>query len=280
MPEFPEVKTLISTLTQTNIFNTKITEVHLLKPKLLKNSNSKDFEKFLLNEKIDCINQIGKYLVFVFKSKKVLLVHLRMEGKLIVDKINDKYILNQNHIMCYLVFQNKQRLTYFDSRMFGTFDIYSSYEQMLQSKQISKLGLDPFDKKLDAKYLGEKYKNKNVAIKTTLLDQTIILGIGNIYADEILFASKINPLTKAKNINNNELNLIIKNTRRILKLATKHCGTTIFSFKYDQNHEGSFQKYLKVHSRLNMPCTVCKTKIEKIKVNGRGTYYCPQCQKN
>lgn len=279
MPEFPEVRTLISTLSSKDIFNTKITNINVLKPKLLKNSKVDEFKNFLINDKLDHIEQIGKYIVIVLKSKKILLIHLRMEGKLVVDKDGDNYILNPNHIMCYFVFSNKNRLTYFDSRMFGTFDIYSNYNAMLKSKQISKLGVDPYSDNLTTKYLLEKYKNKNVAIKTALLDQTIILGIGNIYADEILFASKISPLAKAKDITENQLELIIKNTRRILTLATKHAGTTIFSFKYDQNHEGSFQKYLKVHGKQGLACPICKGTIKKIKVNGRGTYYCPTCQK-
>lgn len=113
-----------------------------------------------------------------------------------------------------------------------------------------------------------------------LLDQTIICGIGNIYSDEICFACRINPKRLAKLLSKADCENIIKACRKIMTQAIKHYGTTVFSFKYAPQHSGSFQEYLKVYLREGQKCFVCGSTIKKIKLNGRGTHYCPKCQKN
>ena len=133
-------------------------------------------------------------------------------------------------------------------------------------------------KNLTPSYLKEKYKNKKLPIKTVLLDQSIITGIGNIYADEILFLSKINPLEKASNLNDEQLSKIITNTKNVLEKAIKEGGTTIRSYTSEEGVTGLFQNELYVHQRENEECRICKTIIKKIKVGGRGTYYCEKCQ--
>ena len=125
----------------------------------------------------------------------------------------------------------------------------------------------------------EKYKNKKLPIKTVLLDQSIITGIGNIYADEILYLSKINPLTKALDLTDDNLDDIITNTRCVLNNAISLGGTSIHSYKSVDGISGKFQNCLLVHGKEGSSCNVCMEKIVKIKVGGRGTYYCPNCQK-
>jgi formamidopyrimidine-DNA glycosylase len=124
-----------------------------------------------------------------------------------------------------------------------------------------------------------KYKNKKSPIKTVILDQSIIVGIGNIYADEILFLSKVNSLKKSSDLNNKELQSIIDNTKKVLAKAIELGGTTIRTYSAPGGIHGRFQQELLVHNQEGKPCTVCSSKIIKIKVNGRGTYYCPKCQK-
>ena len=141
------------------------------------------------------------------------------------------------------------------------------------------LGLEPWDDKLTSFYLLDKYKNKRLPIKTVLLDQSIIVGIGNIYADEILFLCKINPLKKCNLITEEEANNIIKYTRSVLEEAIKMGGTTIRTYSSVDGVHGLFQKELLVHGKDKDTCPECNTKIEKIRVGGRGTYYCPNCQK-
>ena len=141
------------------------------------------------------------------------------------------------------------------------------------------LGLEPWDKKLTPNYLMDKYKKKTLPIKSVLLDQSIITGIGNIYADEILFLSRLSPLIPAKSLNEENLKDIIDNTITTLDKAIKEGGTTIRSYTSEEGVSGLFQNSLLVHSKEGEECSVCKTKIVKIKVGGRGTYYCPECQK-
>ena len=139
------------------------------------------------------------------------------------------------------------------------------------------MGYEPWDSNLNSDYLKDKYKNKKLPIKTVLLDQSIIVGIGNIYADEVLYLSKINPYKKANTLTNEELNNIIKNTKVVLEKAIQLGGTTIKSYTSSEGVHGKFQNELLVHTKEE--CPNCHKKITKVKINGRGTYYCEDCQK-
>ncbi|MDE6476998.1 MAG: DNA-formamidopyrimidine glycosylase [Mycoplasmoidaceae bacterium] len=276
MPELPEVQTIITNLLNQKIVNHKIVGVNFYKTKILKNCSPKQFVNFLKGEKILNIERIGKYIIFKLSNKKQLVVHLRMEGKLFYESNLKKPDLR--FLMLSIIFDNKYRLSYYDMRMFGTFNIYKNDEYLL-SKEIKKVAIDPLNKECTGKFLEQKCKIINRAIKTVLLDQTIVSGIGNIYVDEILFKSKIHPLTKPKYLKSEQYDLIAKNAKLVLKDAIKHKGTTVASYKFDPNHTGGYQSRLLVHTKAGQLCPICKTIIKKIKVNGRGTYFCPNCQK-
>jgi formamidopyrimidine-DNA glycosylase len=151
-------------------------------------------------------------------------------------------------------------------------------DELYSRKPLNELGLEPWDKDLNSTYLKEKYKNKKLPIKTVILDQSIIVGIGNIYADEVLFLSKINPLKKSYLLNDDELNNIIKNTKITLDKAIKEGGTTIRSYTSSEGVHGRFQHSLLVHNHEGDKCPLCGEAIIKTRVGGRGTYYCPKCQ--
>lgn len=276
MPEFPEVHTFINHLKKQNILNCAITGVNFIDDKVLKNSNQSSFKKFIVGERFKDINQIGKLIIISLSNDKYLTVHLRMEGKLFFV---DSSVKPDKFTMVELICKNK-KLIYVDFRKFGTFYIYKNKKDLLNSEEVKKLGPQPFDSNLTADYLYSQLKSKSIAIKTALLDQSIIAGIGNIYADEILFASKINPRRPSKQVSLNDCKNIISACKKIMKSAILHSGTTVSSYAFAPNHAGSFQKFLKVHRKENEHCSVCKTKIKKITVNGRGTYYCPKCQAN
>jgi formamidopyrimidine-DNA glycosylase len=144
---------------------------------------------------------------------------------------------------------------------------------------ITKQGYEPNSKNLTKEYLYEKLNKKRLPIKTLLLDQTIISGLGNIYADEVLFEAKINPLKSGENISINECQKIIDAANKIIKKAIENGGTTIKSYTSSLGVRGRFQQYLQVHKRENENCYICNNKIIKIKVGGRSTYYCNKCQK-
>ena len=143
----------------------------------------------------------------------------------------------------------------------------------------AKLGYEPWDPNLTKEYLLDCYKSRNLPIKTVLLDQSIITGIGNIYADEVLFLSKINPFRKAKDLTADECKQIITNTRKVLEKAILEGGTTIRSYTSEEGVSGLFQNDLLVHKREGCECRVCNNIIKRVKIGGRSTYYCDKCQK-
>lgn len=276
MPELPEVQSMIDSLIEDDCLNHKIINVETIMPKLFKNCEFDQFKNHLVNNSIVDITRVGKYLIFHLSNKNVFVVHLRMEGKLFYEDYDFPY--NKRHTLVRITFDNKKELRYNDTRRFGTFTIYNENEYM-NSKELSKLGLDPLQKEFNWEYLKKNIKKSNRAIKTLLLDQTNVAGIGNIYADEILFAANISPIKPGNKITNDEFKRIAENATRILRLAVENKGTTIMSYKYKKDHMGEFQKFLKVHTKKDKPCPICNNKILKTKVNGRGTYYCKKCQK-
>lgn len=272
MPELPEVRTIVRTLQPA--INHKVTDVLFNDPRVIRNCSSKTFKEFLLNETIKDIKTLGKLIYLEFSHNKFLTIHLRMEGKVYyLDKKDPK-----EPFQCIEIILGNKKLVYTDSRKFGQLNIYKNKESFAKSREVSSQGLEPWDKKLTADYLLTKFKNKSLAIKSILLDQSIIAGIGNIYAAEICFACKIHPKRPAKQLSKTDCQNIIKACRTIMDKSIKNQGTTVFTFKFAKNHSGSFQNHLMVYERQGQKCKVCGSTIKKIMLNGRGTCYCPKCQ--
>jgi formamidopyrimidine-DNA glycosylase len=228
VPELPEVQTIINNLKRVGLLSKKIISVNVYKEKLVKNSSINNFKKFFINEKIINIERIGKYIILKLTNKKVLTVHLRMEGKLFYETLKSQY--PTTHLRIEFLLDNKHALRYYDSRMFGTFHIYRGNEY-LNANHIKKIALDPLNKNFNASYIKKQIGNSNKAIKTSLLDQTKISGIGNIYADEILFSSKIHPLSKTRSLSSTHYQSIAKSAKKVLEIAIKHGGTTVSSYR-------------------------------------------------
>ena len=271
MPELPEVETVKEALKR-KILNRKIVDVNVLYNNIIEYPKVTSFKEEILNETINDIKRRGKWLVFVLDNY-YLLSHLRMEGKYNI-RGKDEEITKHEHVIFYL--DDNTSLRYNDTRKFGRMYLIKK-EDFLTCKPIKDLGLEPFSNELTKEYLKEKYKKLNKPIKTVILDQSIIVGIGNIYADEILFLSRINPLTLASELDDNDLDNIIKYTKEVLSSAIKSGGTTIRSYTSEEGVHGRFQQNLLVHTKEI--CPVCNNKIEKIKVGSRGTYYFSNCQK-
>lgn len=271
MPELPEVETVKNGLKE-KVLNKKITDCKVLYTGIIAYPDKEQFIKNITNQTINDIKRRGKFLIFELDNY-YLTSHLRMEGKYFIKNPNEK-LNKHDHVIFTL--DNKEELRYNDTRKFGKMHLVKKEE--LHLTPIHKLGLEPWDNLLTTKYLKEKL-NKNKAIKTLLLDQSIITGIGNIYADEILFLSKINPELSGKKLTNNNLQDIIDNTKKVLENAIASGGTTIHTYTSVDGITGKFQQELLVHGKKHLPCPNCKTEILKIVVNGRGTYYCPKCQK-
>ncbi len=272
MPELPEVETVKETLKR-KILNKKIKQVIVRYDGIIEEPSVSDFVNRLPNETIKDITRLGKWLIFHL-DHYYLLSHLRMEGKYFLKNSNEEYGKHEHIIF---VFDDGTDLRYQDTRKFGRMLLVDK-DKLNTSRPIRELGLEPWDENLTNEYLKDKYHNKRLPIKTVILDQSIITGIGNIYADEVLFMSKINPLTKVSLLDDDDLNNIIKNTRLVLSKAIKEGGTTIRSYTSDLGVTGRFQNELYVHCREHEKCLICGSEILKIKVGGRGTYYCPICQ--
>lgn len=273
MPELPEVETVKETLKK-QVLDKKIVQVQVYYKNMIEMPHSDLFVKNLIGETIVDIKRRGKWIMFELEHY-FLLSHLRMEGKYFIRNI-DSAPLPHEHV-CF-TFSDGTTLRYVDTRKFGRMYLLEK-DNIEQVKPLCDLGKEPFDKSLDEKYLKEKYKNKTIPIKSALLDQSIIVGIGNIYADEILFLSKISPLKSAKKMTKKERKAILHYTKEVLQKAITLGGTTIRSYTSSEGVHGKFQNELFVHNHEKEPCPVCKTSIIKIKVGGRGTYYCPLCQK-
>ena len=272
MPELPEVETVKETLKK-KVLGKEIKKVKVFYPNIIENMNPSDFENKLLGQTINNILRRGKWLIFELDDY-YLLSHLRMEGKYFLKNTDDDINKHQHVIF---TFTDNKELRYQDTRKFGRMYLVDK-EHLEEAKPIKELGLEPWSKDLNSTYLLDKYSKKRLPIKTVLLDQSIITGIGNIYADEILFLSKINPQTNCNKLNKQQVNSIIKNTRDVLEKAIKEGGTTIRSYTSDEGVTGRFQNDLFVHCKENEKCVNCGSYIIKIKVGGRGTYYCPTCQ--
>ena len=271
MPELPEVETVKNGL-KAKVLNKKITKCKVLYQGIIAYPDKETFIKNIANQTINDIKRRGKFLLFELDDY-YLISHLRMEGKYFINNPEED-LSKHDHVIFTL--NDKEELRYNDTRKFGKMHLVKKDE--LNITPIANLGLEPWDELLTPKYLKEKM-NKNKAIKTLLLEQSIITGIGNIYADEILFLSKINPETKGNKLTNKNREDIITNTKLVLEKAIKAGGTTIHSYTSVDGITGRFQQELLVHNRKSESCPNCQTEILKIVVNGRGTYYCPKCQK-
>ncbi len=274
MPEKPEVLTVVKAL-KPKIVGKTISDVIVRWDNIIKTPSVEEFKKNLIGKTIRKITTRGKFIV-IFFDEDALLIHLRMEGKFFFRKKGDEYNKHEHVIF---TFTDDEQMRFHDVRKFGKMYLLPK-KNIYEVLPLKNLGLEYDDPTLNGNFLKEKFQNKRLPIKTVLLDQSIITGIGNIYADEILFLSKINPNKKAKDLTIKECNDIIKNTQITLNKAIKLGGTTIKSFTSSEGVHGLFQNELHVHGKKAGICPNCGKEIIKIVIGGRGTYYCPNCQKN
>ncbi len=272
MPEKPEVIT-VSRAIKPKILNKRIKEVDVYWNNIIA-TPLKDFINKLKGEVINNITTRGKFIV-IHLDNYVLLVHLRMEGKFFFRKKGDS-INKHEHVI--ITFTDDSQMRFHDVRKFGKMYLLDK-DNYQEQKPINNLGYEYDSKLLTSSYLYNRLHSKSIPIKTSLLDQSIITGIGNIYDDEILFLSGISPLRKSNKIKKEECQKIIDNTKNVLNNAIKLGGTTIKSFTSSEGVHGLFQNELLVHGKKNGICPNCKSEIKNIKINGRGTYYCENCQK-
>ena len=274
MPELPEVETVKEALNQT-VKGQTIKDIELRYEPMVKNMSADEFKEKLINQTIQAVSRRGKYLVFYFDDYQ-LLSHLRMEGKYFY--VDSDFELNP-HVHAIFTLENGKRLLYQDTRKFGTYHLYDKAIDLETTAPFQVLGLEPFATEFTPSYVKEKIQNKKKPIKSLLLDQTVVCGLGNIYVDEVLYRARLHPLTSSSELTDKDIENVVKYTVEVLARAIELGGTTIRTFSSSHGVSGTFQNELLVHQRKGENCYECHTPIEKIKVGGRGTYFCPTCQK-
>ena len=270
MPELPEVETVRRVLKK-DLIGLEIKNIDIIYDGIIEDDINY-FKKNIVNKRIEDILRRGKYLIFKL-NEGYMISHLRMEGKYFYLK-NNSY--SNKHVHVIFELSNGYSLYYQDVRKFGKM-VYKTDDELYTTHPLSDIGYDPILDEPDYDLIEKKLKSRKTPIKTALLDQSIIAGLGNIYVDEVLFDSKINPERIANTINLNELKNIIQSSKEILAKAIENKGTTIRSYTSSLGVEGNYQNFLKVHTKND--CPHCKKTLVRVKINGRTTYFCKNCQR-
>ena len=287
MPELPEVEIVKRSLEKTIKFK-KIKQV-FIKNKNLRFKIQKNIPKKLKNEKILRIERKSKYLIVNLTKSKYLIIHFGMSGTLHLVKKNKKNIytnlsfynqqkLPKKHNHVEIVF-NRLKLIYNDPRRFGFVLLLYSKKEFLNF--FKKLGLEPLDNKFNNKYLMSKIHHRKKKIKDILLDQSIVSGLGNIYVNEILNYSRINPKKLGFKLESYEIKLIVKYSKLVIKKAITKGGSSIRDFKNSKGQKGSYQNEFRAYNRNEKKCInrYCKGIIKRIFISNRSTFFCKKCQK-
>ena len=287
MPELPEVEIVKQSLYK-NIKSKKIKKT-IVRNRNLRFKIHKDFEKLLKNKRILDISRFSKFILINLEKDFHCIFHLGMSGTvhIVKKKTNSSFtnssfyhspFLPKKHNHVEFFFDNF-KIVYNDPRRFGFFKVFFNQKDL--TKYFNKYGPEPFDKKFNIKYLRDKLTGKSKNIKNYLIDQSFISGIGNIYANEILFFCKINPFRKSSKLLLADCKKLIFYSKYVLKNAIKKGGSTIKNFINTDGNSGFFQKHFKVYQRENLKCPNknCSGIIRKKNISNRSTFYCNICQK-
>lgn len=274
-PELPEVETVAQGL-RDFLLGKEITSAKIILKKLI-DSNPSDFSKQLRGKRFVGVRRHGKNLFIEFSGKLTLWSHLRMTGRFI-QASKDAPLDKHDHLYFDLKSLNdnsKSRLIYRDVRKFGFVRLLSQ-DELDQITSLRKLGPDALE--INKADFVNLFSGTSRMIKTALLDQSFIAGLGNIYVDEALFAARIHPRESTTALDVQQIVELRKVIRAILRKALKNMGTTFDSFARTNGEPGGFQSYLKVYRRTDQLCVVCRSKIERDIIGQRSTHFCPNCQ--
>lgn len=259
MPELPEVETIVRGLKGT------------IEGKVIWKTWGVGFRESLVGQRILRIERRGKYVVLSMEDGSTLLIHLGMTGRLLYS---DRQGGVSKHTRAFLVFDDGSQLNFDDVRKFGKLKFFPRGETI---EEIERLGIEPLEPEFSSRALARAMKKTRRRVKDVLMDQRVIAGIGNIYAQEILFASKVDPFAESCTLSREAVSSLHRNMKRVLKRAIANRGTTFSSYLDVEGREGGFQGFLRVYQRET--CPKCKGAIERAKLSGRSTYYCPRCQR-
>jgi formamidopyrimidine-DNA glycosylase len=268
LPELPEVETIKNELSP-YITGRRFTEVTVCDAKLVKQPSVDEFRRKLIGQCINRMERRGKYLIFRLSGGATLVVHLKMTGSLLLNpELKDRYARVIFHL------DDGSRLIFNDRRRLGALWLLED-EQTVTGK----LGPEPLDTEFTVDTLAERLRQRQAPIKAVLLDQGFIAGIGNMYADEALFAAKIHPLRKASSLSAKEIRNLYKAIVDVLRLAIDSKGASVDTYKRPDGGLGTAHDNFNVAHRAGKPCPVCGISIQRIALRNRGSYFCPNCQK-
>ncbi|MFZ5597768.1 MAG: bifunctional DNA-formamidopyrimidine glycosylase/DNA-(apurinic or apyrimidinic site) lyase [Bacillota bacterium] len=274
MPELPEVETIRRTLEQ-RVAGLVITDVNLITPKIIKSPSPQSFIKGITGKKIKKLGRRGKYLMMHLSGNKTLLIHLRMTGRLVYTP-PDTHPARHTHAVFTL--DNGYSLHFTDVRQFGRM-ILADTDRVNTLPGLRDLGLEPLGKEFTRDFFKKGLKGRRAKIKSLLLDQTFIAGLGNIYADEALHRARINPEKIASTLSPRETARLYLAIKEVLAEGIANRGTSFRDYVDGMGKTGSNQETLRVYNREGKPCLNCTKPIVRIKLGGRSSYYCPTCQK-
>jgi formamidopyrimidine-DNA glycosylase len=276
MPELPEVETIIRQLRE-KVIDQVISKVQIFRPTQWKLIDANEVPEKLVGKQIRRIRRQGKYIIFELSDGDVLIIHLRMTGKLIWS---DDDFERERYTRTVFYFASGGSLQFHDTRALGTLVFLPSGDVEKFSPIV---GLEPLDESWSLEALKSLIRKSTLEVKTFLLDQKKIAGIGNIYASEILFRCRIHPERRVNELSDAEIRALFKQIPFVLNLAIEKMGTSLGdgeqNFRSVYNIEGEFQKFIRVYGREGEPCFECGSPIVRIKQKGRSSYFCGRCQK-
>lgn len=274
MPELPEVETVKRSL-EKKLIGLTITGVEIFMPKIIRDPAPDKFAAEVTGSKISRLGRRGKYLLIHLTGEKVLIIHLRMTGRLVYSEPADP-LPRHTHVVFRL--SNDRELRFIDMRQFGRVQL-STVRYLGQVKGLKDLGPEPLGEEFSRDFLRRELKRKRVRIKSLLLDQTFLAGLGNIYADEALHRARINPKRMACTLTPREIANLYRSIVEVLQEGIENRGTSIRDYVDGDGRTGSYQALLRAYNREGQKCLHCGTPITRLKVGGRSSYFCPTCQK-
>jgi formamidopyrimidine-DNA glycosylase len=276
VPELPEVETVRARL-EPALVGRRLQRVEILDPRLTRPFDPAGVAVELEGERIAAVDRRGKYLVVRFDSDRVLLIHLRMTGNLLHGSRGAELARDDPHRRAVVRLDDGSDVVYRDVRRFGTWLLVEPEE--LDPYLAERVGHEPLERSFTAKRLAEALAGRSAPVKAAILDQRRLAGVGNIYADEALWRARIHPRRPAGELGPDELKALHAGIRRALKAGIDRQGATLRDYRTPDGGSGSMQHEFKVYGREGEPCDRCGTPIEKIRAAGRGTWYCPACQR-
>lgn len=268
MPELPEVETIRRSLLENT--GACVTKIEMIRADIIRKQDFHPEE--IVGQALTAIKRRGKYLIMVLESNLSMVVHLGMSGRFYME--NEEAPIQVNHVHMVIHLDNKRKILFRDPRRFGGIWFSQDPESLF-----THMGQEPLEKGFTSSYLNDICCNRKVVIKTLLLNQSLISGIGNIYADEALFAAKIRPDRESGSLSEKEIKRLQQAIVNILQSSIEKCGTTFRDFRDGYNQSGQFQSYLNVYGRTDTPCKICGFDIKKDRIGGRSSHYCEKCQK-